>query len=244
MYHVYIYLEFPVTSPYYVNRYLARSQKQTSPGSEEPRHWQYGNTRCSENRSRCIIKRRVRLPFGQHFGRGGGGRGGSGCLPWISGSAQWKGFRWFHVMCSVNDLLVTIIPLILSEASPHLKLEIFGNPYLHLPELYTVQCNLRKGILLKLNMFLVPLWPIQCGATLGLLSYKICCLLFAYCCILFCIVHMSMSYAQNTQNIRQIICTNYAKMMQNKWLRTVCICFPYLFMFLQMFCTFFLHIAA
>lgn len=127
---------------------------------------------CSENRSRCIIKRRVRLPFGQHFGRGGGGRGGSGCLPWISGSAQWKRFRWFHVMCSVNDLLVTIIPLILSEASPYLKLEIFGNPYLHLPELYTVhaQCNLRKGILLKLNMFLVPLWPIQCGATLGLLS--------------------------------------------------------------------------
>ena len=31
-----------------------------------------------------------------------------------------------------------------------------------------------------------------------------------------------------TQNIRQIICTNYAKMMQNKWLQTVCICFAYL----------------
>lgn len=134
LYYMHIYLEFPVTSPY-VNRYLARPQKQTS-RFEEPRHWQYGNTRCSENRSRCIIKRRVRLPFGQHFmGRGWGG--GSGCLPWISGSAQWKRFRWFHVMCSVNDLLLTIIPLILSEASPHLKLEILTciyqnyKPFMH-----------------------------------------------------------------------------------------------------------------
>ena len=234
-----------MTSPYYVNRYLARSQKQTSPSSEEPRHWQYGNTRCSENRSRCIIKRRVRLPFGQHFGRGGGGRGGSGCLPWISGSAQWKGFRWFHVMCSVNDLLVTIIPLILSEASPHLKLEIFGNPYLHLPELYTVhaQCNLRKGILLKLNMFLVPLWPIQCGATLGLLSYKIC-LLFAYCCILFCIVHMSMSYAQNTQNIppnnMHKLCKNDAKQMIANCLHMFSLSFHVFANVLHIF----LHIAA
>lgn len=77
-------------------------------------------------------------------------------------------------------------------------------------------------------MFLVPLWPIQCGATLSLLSYKICCLLFAYCCILFCIVHICQCHMHKTQNIRQIICTNYAKMMQNKWLQTVCICFAYL----------------
>ena len=101
-------------------------QKQASPsGFEQPRRWQCGNTRCSEDRSRCIIKRRVRLPFGQHGGRGGGG-GGSGCLPWINGSAQWR-FGWFHPKDSCETRVQRQRftchnhPLILSEASPHLK---------------------------------------------------------------------------------------------------------------------------